>query len=386
MGEKVMSFSAYNGTNEKIYSYRLSDEEWNELESKKNKTDLKLPCCDSPAVCVSRNGVRYFDHAKNSQCKLKHSSNLNHIKNTYQIIESLLLGGWNVQTETMITDEYFAEIFATKNKLKLVIVLDYDRELSDGEYKVKTQEEIKETTKRLLEECETKVLWLVEFNQIATDEELEDVVKAYNEHSSVFALKRKGKQLNVFGLNKPYIRNKFRILGGMGELKLNIFADEFFVKKRVLRRSIKPDSYKVYYEFVEEKCPNPNCRIKTVGLTYVSVFCEFDDQREPRTMLIGKFWYTKAHVEEAHAVVNQDLEEKKCTTRLLYNTFHDDVKGGQVTKLRQYCTNCKGWFGIIATGITFKHKYHSKPLALNAKINHKDIAKGLSGGIWLLND
>lgn len=375
-----MSFSV--STNEAvIYSYRLNESEWAEIKKRK---DLKLPCCNENAVCVDRKGLRYFDHAKDSQCKLKHNSQINHIKNKQVVIESLLQSGWDVQTEFTVGDEHYAEIYATKNSSKLIIVMEYDKEIEKTKYKVRTQKDIKETTATLLEKHNVKVLWLLEFQLKHSDEQLQQIVKTYNKHATVFALKCKGTQLSVFGLNQTIIRNNFRILDKMGDLKLKVFTEEFFIKKRVIRRIVKPDFYKVYYEFVEIKCPS--CSIKTTGLTYISVFCEFDDKQEPRNMLVGKFWYTKAHIEQAQAVVNQDLETRNRTNRLLYHKYYDEYEGCVVTKLRQFCTKCQGWFGVIATGLTFKHKYTSKPLTLNAEINHKDIAKDLGGRIWMLLD
>lgn len=359
----------------------MPDDEWRLYTGKKPTAQLTLACCGATAVCVEKKDLRYFDHPKDSDCHLRHLSNADLIKNKMIVIKALLNSGWQVQTDMEIEDLFLIDIYATKNNSKLAVQLNYDLKIDGVAYKALKEKDIKKATKDALEKHGIKVLWLVEIPEKSIKSSLAETLQAYNKHSTVFAVNVKNKQLTVHGVCKTYTKNKFRILGGAEQMKLSQFADDFFVNKKIIRREIDPKSVRLYYEYIELKCPS--CGKKTIGLTYISAFCQFTDGKLPQTMLIGKIWYTKANVEEIHKTVNADLSQTEYCTRLLFNTFYEwDEK---VTKVRQQCVNNEGWFGIIATGITFKHRYTSKPLVAK-RFDHIHIAKELSDWIWMLKD
>lgn len=376
-----MSFYAYKDT-EKVYSYMMTDEEWQLYGGKNPPSTLTLDCCGATAVCVQKNGVRYFDHPKDVDCCVKVLSNADFMKNKMIVIQALLNSGWDVQADKEIDALFHVDIYATKNNSKLAVQFNYDLKIDGLTFKALKEKEIKKTTKDALEKYGIKVLWLVEIPEKNIKSSLAETLQTYNKHSTVFAVNSKNKLLTVLGVCKTYTKNKFRILGGTEQMKLSKFAEEFFVNKRIMRREIDPKSTRLYYEYIELKCPS--CGKKTIGITYISAFCQFTDGKLPQTMLIGKIWYTKADVEEIHKTVNEDLNQTEYCTRLLFNTFYD-LRDGLVTKVRQQCVNNEGWFGIIATGITFKHRYTSKPLTVK-RFDHIHIAKELSDWVWILKD
>jgi hypothetical protein len=384
-----MSFSAIKD-NKQVYANKFSDEEWVKLKKDKSH-GLILQCCKTDAVIVEKSGLRYFDHKKDSTCSIKSKSYLAYMKNKSQIIECLEKSGWNVETEVLIGTDHFAEIYATKNESKLVIKLEYKvegtGECTDSPSHSKL--EVEQVTQELWNKHKVKVLWLIEFEQELDDVALQQKLKCYGELATVFAVKKKtSKQLMIFGLHKINAKNNrhnYRVLGAIEDIKFVDFLNAFFVEKRVFSRVIMPNHYKVYFDYINIKCEI--CRSNLVGLNYINILCQFSDHKQPSLMMVGNFWYTKAHIPEVQAAVNTLLEQNKQNTQYRYHEYYDDKAFKDVKKLRQICMVCKSWYGIIATNINFKKNplYTSKSIDIFQSIDNDLIPQDLSGRIWIID-
>lgn len=120
-----------------IYSYNLTQEEWDKLRIENNATScLHTHCCDSEVVLkTSPLGTRYFAHKRKGKCATAPESK-EHIEAKRQIVEGIQRTTWIAQSEedgtTPDGNKWTADVLATKGTCKVAFEVQWTKQ-DDGE-------------------------------------------------------------------------------------------------------------------------------------------------------------------------------------------------------------------------------------------------------------
>jgi hypothetical protein len=100
----------------------LNDEEWRDLKLRhKNGLDVIMACGAKGHLRISKNGLKHFYHAKNSEACGCEPESIDHLKLKNQIYQICKSEGWTAQPEYQSpSGDWRADIFATKDARKIV--------------------------------------------------------------------------------------------------------------------------------------------------------------------------------------------------------------------------------------------------------------------------
>lgn len=116
-----------------IYSYNLSNQEWETLRLENKTTHcLHSHCCHAEVVLkVSPLGTRYFAHKRKGKCTTAPESK-EHIEAKKQIVEGIQRTDWIAQSEqdgkTPEGNEWTADVLATKDSKQIAFEVQWSRQ------------------------------------------------------------------------------------------------------------------------------------------------------------------------------------------------------------------------------------------------------------------
>lgn len=113
-----------------IYSFMLSDEQWERLKTKYKTLSMHMPCCQTRAIPKkSKLGTQYFAHHPSSSCGFSSGESREHQFCKYLILKYLHENGWSITPEfcsqTPSGETWIADIYAEKNKAKIAIEIQW---------------------------------------------------------------------------------------------------------------------------------------------------------------------------------------------------------------------------------------------------------------------
>lgn len=358
-----MSFSACKN-NEKIYSFRMPDDEWESI--KKDKAHgLKLPCCGGSAVCKeNRRGIRFFDHLPKESCVKEADTSLNYLSIKHSMVDVLTKRGWKIETEKR-EDKWTADIYAENNKSKLCIQI----RLAEPP----TLQHI-ERQEKIFEKANIKSLWFIEFD----DNKLRANIGEYNNKANVLAIMRKQGAIRVGGFFGIEDDKQVKSLSSVKQLELTEFLEAFFVQKRIQRYKLDPNKLHINFEYHQHNCPN--CQLKINFAIYANA--AFVLENEP--IQFSKVWYENIEEKSILNYINTYAKEADLGFKVVvieeWENDEDDFVGVPV----QCCTYCGSGFKLKQFLQGFGNNKHS-PYRENCRIIYTELGVRF-GAIWIIRN
>ena len=105
----------------------LNDEEWKDLKLRhKNGLDVIMACGAKGHLRISKNGLKHFYHAKNSETCGCEPESIDHLKLKNQIYQICKSEGWTAQPEYQSpSGDWRADVFATKDERNVVFEIQF---------------------------------------------------------------------------------------------------------------------------------------------------------------------------------------------------------------------------------------------------------------------
>lgn len=224
-----MPFSAILNE-EKIYSFKFTEDEWSILKANKNENIL-MPCCNSEVVLkTSKLGTRYFSHKPKVNCGYSSPETVEHLFCKYIVAKTLYKLGWTVETEkegvTPSGKKWIADIYAEKNNQKMCIEIQWSSQsVEDTELRHK-----------IYEESGIRCLWLMRFPKSAykNDSYMNNLLSEFNQVANVLFLKKNSEdEFHIGGFVEYFGDVTGQITTKIQSLEIAQALKEMFLEKKI---------------------------------------------------------------------------------------------------------------------------------------------------------
>ncbi|MDP7849746.1 competence protein CoiA [Acinetobacter baumannii] len=230
-----MPFSAILN-DKKVYSFKVTDEEWSEFKSDKTFNFI-MPCCESGVVFkTSRLGTKYFSHKPKINCGYSSPETIEHQFCKYIVAKTLHDLGWMVETEkegiTPSGKKWIADIYAEKNNQKMCIEIQWSNQTVEDT----------EIRHNIYQESGVRCLWLMRLPRTLFREsyeyELRETLEEYNRLANVLYLKKEedGKFL-IGGFKKDQNKTNGSTYEPLESLELSEFLVKIFAENKIRKIS-----------------------------------------------------------------------------------------------------------------------------------------------------
>lgn len=374
-----MPFSAILNE-EKIYSFKFTEDEWSILKANKNKNIL-MPCCDSEVVLkTSKLGTRYFSHKPKVNCGYSSPETVEHLFCKYLVAKTLHELGWTVETEkegvTPSGKKWIADIYAEKNNQKMCIEIQWSSQTVEDT----------ELRHNIYEESGIRCLWLMRFPTtiFKYEWELSRTIEKYNKNANVLYLKKDDDgAFKVGGFYKYALAEKGTTVRQMVSFELVEFLTEMLLEKNVKKINLNKIQKYIRANYHESSCWK--CNRKTNIVVEFSFFIYMNGlyiniRNNEIDLLNEEIEYGGIETQDAtHIIDLLNTQASSCNFGLIKRRFSKTVGDSYYSNGCKHCDALQGRHFYIHLGYDVKH--YSEPVEVKESLNifsEKD-------SLWLFN-